>query len=78
MSQLRFTQQEAQRLLGRLVRSLTDLSVVPKGTTGRVVSAEEILSGEFELVVEWDLHRPGQPDREYFTRDQFDRCLVEA
>jgi hypothetical protein len=74
----RFRQQEAKLLVDRSIRLLKSLSVIPKGTTGRVVDLQEILPGEFDLVIEWDTPSLGGGQRDWFSKDQFDRYLVEA
>jgi hypothetical protein len=78
MTSPRFNPDEVRRLVGRSVRSLTSLSVVPKGTIGRIVAAEERESGMFDLVVELDNSSFGTPDSDYFNREQFERSLIEA
>ena len=73
----RFTKGEVESLRGRLVRLAVGFTDVPEGTTGRVVEADEIEPGGYELVVEWDL--PGRPKRQHdwFTKGEFGRLLVE-
>jgi hypothetical protein len=78
MTSSKFNSDEVRRLLGRSVRSLTAISVIPKGTTGRIVAAEERQPGQFDIVVEWDKAGFGMPDRDYFDRRQFERSLIEA
>ena len=74
----RFNQQEAQALLSRSVRLLDSFSVVPKGTTGRVVELQEILPDQFDLVVEWNRPSGAGSQRDWFSKDQFEHFLVEA
>jgi hypothetical protein len=74
----RFNQQEARALLGRPVRLLDSFSVVPRGTTGRVVELQEILPDHFDLVIEWDAISLAGAQRDWFSKDQFELYLVEA
>ena len=74
----RFNQQEAQALLGRSIRLLDSFSLVPKGTSGRVVELQEILPDQFDLVIEWDTLSPAGSQRDWFSKDQFEHFLVEA
>jgi hypothetical protein len=78
MKPKRFTTDDVCRLVGRNVRSLIQLSVIPKGASGRIVAAQEMEPGSFDLIVEWDRAPAGSPDRDYFNRDEFERCLIEA
>jgi hypothetical protein len=70
----RFTKEHAEAMIGRGVRSLADISCVPTGTRGRVVSAEEAGNG-YDVSVQWE---SGHLPRDWFSQDQFEQYLVEA
>jgi hypothetical protein len=74
MTAVRFSKQDAESMIGRNVRSLADISCIPAGTNGRVVSANEAGSG-YDITVEWESGHlaPGS-----FSKDQFERYLIEA
>ena len=73
-----FTREEAEGYVGRAVRSLVAISTLPKGATGRVVDLVEIQPDQFQLVIEWDSGRASQSLRDWFSRDDYDRDLVEV
>jgi hypothetical protein len=91
----RFTQAEAEAKVGKTVRSLAQFSGVPKGTTGRVVAADDLGQG-FDAVIEWNIPQPppsaleteiagtpvtiinaGQPLRDWFTKEEYQKYLEE-
>lgn len=73
----RFTRRDAEALVGRRVRSLAAYAYLPTGTTGCVVTLEEIGPEEFEIVVEWDA--TGRTSlRDWFTQTEFARFLTET
>ena len=74
----RFTEVDAQTKVGKQIRSLIPFSAVPQGTTGTVISADE-LAGGYDVVIEWDLpkHPYGKPLRDWFTKDEYERFLEE-
>jgi hypothetical protein len=78
MTPHRFAKAEAERYVGRTVRSLVVISTHPEGSTGRVVDLQEVLPEEFDLVLEWDLPCSSQPLRDWFSRDDYNRDLVEV
>ena len=63
----RFTKDEAERRVGRRIRTLVGFSGVPKGTTGTVIRADSAgrvkvgdrIAEEFDLAVQWDLPAVG-------------------
>jgi len=73
----RFTEAEAIALLGRRVRSLGAYAYLPAGTAGQVVAREEVEPGCYDVVVAWD-GSPRAPLHDWFSRDEFERYLVEA
>ena len=73
----RFTRSQAHGLLGRRVRSLGAYVYLPAGTAGAVVALEEVEPDGFDLVVEWDASGRGGV-RDWFSRAEFERYLVEA
>ena len=70
----RFTKQAAEALLGRGVRALTDISCVPAGTGGFVVSAEEAGNG-YDVAIRWESDHLAI---DWFSQDQFEQYLTEA
>ena len=73
----RFSRAQAQAKLGGRVRSITDLSDVPKGATGRVMEMDEIDRDEYELIIEWDTLFDGKYQHDWFSKDQYDAYLIE-
>ncbi|HXG65953.1 MAG TPA: hypothetical protein VNO70_12670 [Blastocatellia bacterium] len=49
-----FTRAEAREKVGRAIRTLAEFSGVPKGTTGKVVAADEADRG-YDVAAEWNL-----------------------
>jgi hypothetical protein len=74
MNAVRFTKQDAEALIGRNVRTLADISCVPAGTNGRIVSANEAGNG-YDVTVEWE---SGRLAADWFSKDQFEKYLTEA
>src|ERR1044071_2811006 len=50
----RYTREEAEQKVGRKVHSLVEFSGVPFGTHGTVVGVEEVDSGWYDVVIEWE------------------------
>ena len=74
----RFTEEEAERLMQRRVRLTVEFSDIPQGTCGKVVAKEEIEPGGFDVLVAWDEPASKLYSHDWFTREEFDQCLVEA
>jgi hypothetical protein len=72
----RFTESEAKDKIDRSIRSLVEFSGVPKGTVGKVVQIDE-LAGGYDIVVEWFLPGRGKPLRDWFSKDEFEKYLIE-
>jgi hypothetical protein len=77
LSSKRFNREQAQAKLGGRVRSVAELSDIPKGATGRVMEMDEITRDEFELIVEWDVLLDGKYQHDWFSKDQYDLCLID-
>ena len=79
MQSQQFTEAAAQAKVGARVRSLIPFSAIPVGTTGKVISADE-LAGGYDVAIEWDLpkHPYGKPLSDWFTRDEYERFLEEV
>jgi hypothetical protein len=73
----RFSRNEAQEKLGRRVRLVVALGEVPAGTSGTVMYTDQIETGEFELIIEWDVRPPGKFEHDWFTKDQYKGYLIE-
>jgi len=50
---------------------------IPAGATGHVVQVDEIERNGFELIVEWTLLIQGRRQHNWFSKDDFDRCLMD-
>jgi hypothetical protein len=75
---VRFSREEAQVKLGRHVRSIVQFDAVPAGTFGCVMQLDEIEKNNFEVIVEWYVLIEGKRQHDWFSKDQFDQCLIEA
>ena len=67
LSRQYFTQVEAEGKVGRRIQTRVDFSGVPRGTTGRVVSADEAGWAKpafgkeeevYDVAIQWELPRP--------------------
>jgi hypothetical protein len=74
---VRFTKQEAESRIGSRVRSKVPVDGIPAGATGHVVQVDEIERNGFELIVEWTLLIQGRRQHNWFSKDDFDRCLMD-
>jgi hypothetical protein len=74
----RFTRAEVGRLFGRRVRLTVEFSDVRVGTTGKVVGTDEVEPEGFEILVRWEGLDAGTHSTYWFTREEFERCLVET
>ena len=77
MSQVRFSREEAESKVGGKVRAASDFADIPEGTTGRVIEMDEVEKGGFELIVEWDLLVGGKLQHDWFTKEGYERTLIE-
>jgi hypothetical protein len=77
MERIRFTAEEAGEKVGRRVKSVAEFAGVPKGTTGRVVGAEEAPGG-FDVEVEWEQPDRLRPLRDWVTKDEYEQKLTEV
>ena len=73
----RFSREKAEAKLGRRVRSVVELDDVAAGTAGRVMEMDEIEKDGFELIVEWDSRLDGKFQHDWFSRERYQRCLVD-
>jgi len=74
---IRFSKQEAESRLGSAVRSKIAVDGIPAGVTGHVVQLDEIERNGFELIVEWSLLIQGKRQHNWFSKDDFERCLMD-
>ena len=74
---VRFTGDEARAKLGRRVRSVVALDGIAAGTSGSVMQVDEIESGGFELIVEWDTRIDGKRQHDWFSKEQFNQYLID-
>jgi hypothetical protein len=74
---LRFSREEAESKVGGKVRAASDLADIPKGATGRVIEMDEVVRDGFELIVEWDLLVGGKLQHDWFTKEGYERTLIE-
>jgi peptidoglycan/xylan/chitin deacetylase (PgdA/CDA1 family) len=73
----RFSREDADAKLGHRVRSVVELDDVAAGTTGRVMEMDEIEKDGFELIVEWDSRVDGKFQHDWFSKEQYECCLVD-
>ena len=73
---IRFTEAEARGKIGQRVRSLTEFAGIPKGTSGTVVNVYEFSSDSFDVIVEWNLPRRGNP-QDRFAKGPYNEFLSE-
>src|ERR1700694_1869979 len=74
---VRFNREEAQAKLGRRVRSIVACDGVPPGTFGCVMQLDEIEKNDFEVIVEWYVLIEGKRQHDWFSKEQFERCLID-
>ena len=74
---IRFSKQEAELKLGSTVRSKIAVDGIPAGVTGHVVQLDEIERNGFDLIVEWSLLIQGKRQHNWFSKDDFERCLLD-
>ena len=74
---LRFSREEAQTKLGRRVRSVVGFDGVPPGTFGCVMQLDEIEKNNFEVIIEWYVLIDGKRQHDWFSKEQFEQCLVD-
>ena len=74
---IRFSIEEAQAKLGRRVLSLVAVDSVPAGTFGCVRQLDEIEKNNFEVIVEWYVLIEGKRQHDWFSKEQFERCLID-
>ena len=86
-----FTQAEAQAKIGTTIRTRTEWSGVPRGTTGRVIPPDGIgrgkpaatePSGMAEVEIAWELpprqfESHSQPLQDWFTKEEYEQFLTE-
>ena len=75
---VRFSREEAQALLGRRVRTVAGVDGVPTGTFGSVMHLDEIEKDNFELIVEWYVLIDGKRQHDWFSKEQYEQCLIDA
>ena len=75
---LRFNRKEAEAKLGRRVRTILSLEDIPAGTRGNVMQLDEIEVDGYELIVEWDSLIDGKRQHDWFTKEEYHRCLVDS
>lgn len=64
--------------VGRRIKTMVEFSGVPRGTFGEVTRADR--SGEeYTVAIQWELsERLGKPLVDWFTKDEYERFLVEV
>jgi hypothetical protein len=86
MKQRFFDKATALNMLGRGIQSLVGFSGVPGGTTGRVIRADPVshpFAGGgapaelYDLAIQWDLPNRGKPLVDWFTKDEYEKFLIE-
>ena len=74
---VRFNREEAQQKLGRRVQTVVGVDGVPTGTFGCVMHLDEIEKDNFEVIVEWYVLIDGKRQHDWFSKEQYKRCLVD-
>lgn len=74
---VRFSREEAQARLGRRVRTVVGVDGVPSGTFGCVMHLDEIEQNSFELIVEWHVLIEGKRQHDWFSKEQYEQCLID-
>jgi hypothetical protein len=74
---VRFTGEEARAKLGRRVRSVVTLDGIAAGTSGSVMQVDEIENDGFDLIIEWDTRLDGKRQHDWFSKEQFNQCLID-
>ncbi len=78
MKRKRFTKEEAQGKVGRLIRSRVEFSSVPKGTSGQVVRIDSMGDG-WDVVISWKGdYYDRYPLEDWFTKDEYEKYLEEV
>jgi hypothetical protein len=73
-----FDQATALAKVGRRIQTQVDFSGVPQGTTGQVIQADRS-EGGYTLAIQWELpDRRQKPLVDWFTRNEYERFLVEV
>ena len=86
IKQCYFDKPSALSKVGKRIQSLVEFAGVPRGTTGRVIKSDAVnhslLRGTdsefYDLAIEWDLHDRCKPLVDWFTKDEYERFLVEV
>lgn len=73
----RFSRQEAEAKLGRSVCSRVAIDGIPAGAHGYVMQLDEIDRNGYDLIVEWHQLVQGKRQHNWFSRDEYERCLVD-
>jgi hypothetical protein len=74
---MRFSREEAQALVGHRVRTVAGVDGVPMGTFGNVMHLDEIEKDNFELIVEWYVLIDGKRQHDWFSKEQYEQCLID-
>jgi hypothetical protein len=74
----RFSKQEAKERLGRPVCSKVAIDGIPAGARGYVMQVDEMEGNSYELIVEWHQLVEGKRQHNWFSRDEYERCLTDV
>ena len=74
----RFNKQEAEAKLGRAVCSKVAIDGIPAGAHGYVMQLDEIEKNSYDLIVEWHQLVQGKRQHNWFSRDEYERCLSDG
>jgi hypothetical protein len=74
---MRFSKQEAESKLGSKVFSRIAIDGIPAGVAGHVMQLDEIERNGFDLIVEWSMLVQGKRQHNWFSRDEYERCLID-
>ncbi len=59
------------------MRSKIAVDGIPAGASGQIVQVDEIERNGFDLIVEWSLLIQGKRQHNWFSKDDFERCLMD-
>jgi len=86
MKQSYFDKTTALSKVGKKIQTLVQFSGVPRGTTGTVIRADVVshaipvmgtAAELYDLAIEWDLPHRCKPLVDWFTKDEYEKFLVE-
>ena len=59
-------------------RAKVDIDEIPAGAQGYVMQVDEIERNSYDLIVEWHQLVEGKRQHNWFSRDEYERCLSDV